>query len=51
VRRINLFMDNPEEAARRGRAGREALRSRQGVSQQVAEIIVDFVGKDSGKNR
>ena len=32
VRRIDLFMDHPEEAARRGRAGREALRSRQGVT-------------------
>ena len=42
---IDFFIGHPEESARRGQAGRQALRSRQGVTQKVAEVIVNFVGK------
>ncbi len=45
VRWINFLIDQPEESARRGQAGQQALRSRQGVTQKVAEAIVNFVGK------
>jgi 3-deoxy-D-manno-octulosonic-acid transferase len=45
IHRINFFIDHPGESARMGQAGRQALRSRQGVTQKVAEAIVNFVEK------
>ena len=45
IQTIDFFIGHPEESARRGQAGRQALRSRQGVTQKVAEVIVNFVGK------
>lgn len=46
VRRIDFFTHHPEDSVRRGHAGRAALRSRQGVTQEVAQAIVDFVRKN-----
>jgi 3-deoxy-D-manno-octulosonic-acid transferase len=45
ILRINFFISHPEVSARRGQAGQQALRSRQGVTQRVAEVIVNFVGR------
>jgi len=45
ILRIDYFIRHPEESALRGQAGQQALRSRQGVTQKVAEVIVNFVGK------
>ncbi|HSO71437.1 MAG TPA: 3-deoxy-D-manno-octulosonic acid transferase [Thermodesulfobacteriota bacterium] len=46
ILRIDFLLGHPEESARRGLAGQQALRSRQGVTQKVAEVIVNFVGKN-----
>jgi 3-deoxy-D-manno-octulosonic-acid transferase len=45
IERINFFIGHPEDSVRIGLAGQQALRSRQGVTQKVAEAIVNFVGK------
>jgi 3-deoxy-D-manno-octulosonic-acid transferase len=45
ILKIDYFIRHPEESALRGQAGQQALRSRQGVTQKVAEVIVNFVGK------
>jgi 3-deoxy-D-manno-octulosonic-acid transferase len=43
---IDYFINHPEESVRKGQAGQQALRSRQGVTKKVAEVIVNFVRKN-----
>ena len=36
---MEYFLEHPEEAARRGAAGREVLKSQSGITRQAAEVI------------
>ena len=43
--RMYYFLENPEEAAARGEAGRKALESQTGVTQKSAEMIAKVIKK------
>jgi 3-deoxy-D-manno-octulosonic-acid transferase len=41
--RMHYFLDHPEEAAERGEAGREALKSQTGLTQKAVEMIAEII--------
>jgi 3-deoxy-D-manno-octulosonic-acid transferase len=44
--RMHYFLDHPTEAAKRGEAGRQALRGQTGLTQKAAEMIADIIRKN-----
>jgi 3-deoxy-D-manno-octulosonic-acid transferase len=42
---MHYFLEHPEEAAERGEAGREALKSQTGLTQKAAKMIAEIIKK------
>ncbi|MBI5585631.1 MAG: 3-deoxy-D-manno-octulosonic acid transferase [Deltaproteobacteria bacterium] len=45
ARKMEYFLEHPEEAGRRGAAGRQALASQQGVTRKAAAVIAALIKK------
>ncbi len=41
--RMHYFLRHPEEAAERGEAGLQALKSKRGLTQKAAEMIAEII--------